>query len=171
MELLIPGLILVALMAYVSTRIKRSAARAFEAETVETDEFVIQKPEGFLNVLNGDPKFAFQAYSKEFGEDADRNIRAATASLKIIQGSAIDDQVARIRSMPDEITNEVSEVIGEKLYRVVEGQRTEGGTKYRVVYKLAERGGTVYEFEVKAVASAVEPTRRAEALLDSFELK
>jgi hypothetical protein len=35
MEILIPGLILVALMVYVSTRIKRAAARAFEPENVD----------------------------------------------------------------------------------------------------------------------------------------
>jgi hypothetical protein len=55
MEILIAGVILVAFMAYASTRIKRSAAKAFEAETVETDQFVIQKPDGFLNVIKRRP--------------------------------------------------------------------------------------------------------------------
>src|SRR5687767_8261126 len=53
MELLIPGLILVALMVYASTRIKRTAAAAFDRETVDTEDFIIQKPEGFLHNLHG----------------------------------------------------------------------------------------------------------------------
>ena len=54
-------------MVWASTRIKKTAAAAFEAETVETDDFVIKKSDGFLNVINGDPKYAFEAYSKEIG--------------------------------------------------------------------------------------------------------
>ena len=171
MELLIPGLILVALMAYASTRIKRSAAQAFEAETVETDDFVIQKPEGFLNVINGDPQFAFQAYSKEFGADDDRNVRAATAKLRVLKSSSAADLVKQIRSSSTKVKNEVSEVIGDGHYRVVEGERAESDTKYRVLYKLAERGRTAYQLEVAVLESASDTMRRAEALLDSFELK
>ena len=48
MEILIPGLILVGLMVWVSTRIKRNAAKAFEREEIETAEFSLTKPEGFL---------------------------------------------------------------------------------------------------------------------------
>ena len=67
MELLIPGLLLVALMVYASTRIKRTAAEAFEPETIETDVFVLEKPEEFLNVINHDLALELQAYSREFG--------------------------------------------------------------------------------------------------------
>src|SRR5580765_1394277 len=94
MDLLIPGLILVALMVYASTRIKKTAAAAFEAETIETDDFVIQKPDGFLNVINGDPQFAFEAYSKEFGGPGAENFRQGTAHLKIYEGVSADQAVA-----------------------------------------------------------------------------
>ncbi len=101
MELLIPGLILVALMAYASTRIKRSAARAFESETIETDEFVIQKPEGFLNVLNGDPKFAFESYSKPYGQEPAQEFRQCTAKLRIIENSGLAKVTADIKNSGD----------------------------------------------------------------------
>ena len=67
MELLIPGLILVALMVWASTRIKKNAAAAFDAEVIETESFSIRKPEGFLHVLNDDSGLAFRSYSKDFG--------------------------------------------------------------------------------------------------------
>src|SRR5690349_3226793 len=81
MELLIPGLILVGLMVYASTRIKRNAAQAFESETIETSEFTLFKPEGMLHKLNGDPRFAFEAYSREFGTEGYRDVRRATATV------------------------------------------------------------------------------------------
>lgn len=88
MEILIGGLLLVALMVYTSTRIKKSAAMAFERETVETDDFSLTKPEGFLYLLNGDPGFAFQAYSKKLGKDDTSNQRQATIEMVIIKDKA-----------------------------------------------------------------------------------
>ena len=82
MELLIPGLILVAFMVYASTRIKRVAAEAFEPETVETDDFTLDKPEGFLNVINRDPSLAFYAYSKDMGVGEAAEFRAGRAEIR-----------------------------------------------------------------------------------------
>jgi len=96
MELLIPGLILVALMVYASTRIKKNAAKAFDQETVETDVFSLVKPEGFLHLINGDPALAFQAYSKEFGKDDAEDVRRATIDLRIFSDktfAAVCDEV------------------------------------------------------------------------------
>jgi hypothetical protein len=170
MELLIPGLILVALMVYASTRIKRTAARAFEAETVETDEFVVQKPDGFLNVLNLDPELSFEAYSKDFGTKGDLDIRAATAKLRVRDDSTVDDLIKEIASKT-EVTNQLNEVVGDVHYRVIEGELTKGEAEYRVLYKLAEHADKTYELEVAALRSVPETLRKAEALFDSFELK
>ena len=43
MEILIIGGILVIIMAAVSTAIKKNAATAYEAETIEKEEFSIEK--------------------------------------------------------------------------------------------------------------------------------
>ncbi len=83
MELAIPGLILVALMVWASTRIKRSAARAFEAEHIEGDGFSLDKPEGFLQKLNDRSEYVFEAYSKEYGRGTAENARAATAVVAV----------------------------------------------------------------------------------------
>jgi hypothetical protein len=171
MELLIPGLILVALMAYASTRIKRSAAEAFDAETVETDEFIVQKPAGFLNVLNRDPKFAFEAYSKDFGVREEKDIRAATAHLRTYEEQSVDDRLQEIRSSKTEISEELNEVINDIRYHVMEGSRTKGESTYRIWYKLAARENKVYELEVAALALPAETMQKAEAMFDSFQLK
>jgi hypothetical protein len=167
MELLIPGLILVALMVYASTRIKRSAAAAFEAETVETDDFVIQKPDGFLNVIGPDPPYLFEAYSKDFGGYA-QDLRLARARLTA-DGGTIDES---IKGFDGEIVSDVSEVIDGRHYRVIEVKRLVDDIEHRVYFKLAEKAGLVYRFEVDVLAEANRDLlQKAEAMLASFELK
>jgi hypothetical protein len=86
MEIWIIGGAIVALMIYVSTRIKRSAATAYEREIVETAEFSIVKPEGFINPIES--KFAFEAYTKDFGtSEESEEFRQAWASVEIIDSA------------------------------------------------------------------------------------
>ena len=170
MEILIAGLILVAFMAYASTRIKRSAAKAFEAETVETEQFVIQKPDGFLNVINGDPQFAFEAYSKEFGTGDASAIRMGTATIKI--SDAGSDPAVSIKESGTDIASDIKEVIGEKHYRLIEGKRVTKGTEFRVLYKIAESQGKVFVLEITALPEAPDEfSHKIESMLDSFEIK
>lgn len=172
MELLIPGLILVALMVYASTRIKKTAAAAFEAETVETDDFIIQKPEGLLTVLNGDERYAFESYSKEFGGEGAENFRKATAYLRIIDSASIEQAVADLRDPDDEPVSDISEVIGDNRYRVIEIKRVVSGIEFRVFYKLAAKAGKVYEFQVTVISETTDEfMRNIETMLNGFEVK
>ena len=170
MEILIFGLILVALMAYASTRIKRTAAKAFEAETVETEQFVIQKPDGFLNVINGDPQFAFEVYSKEFGTGDAAQIRMGTATIKIL--NAGPDAAIAIKESGTDIDSDINEVIGEKHYRLIEAKRVSKGSDLRVLYKIAESEGKVFVLEITTLpAASDEFLQKTESMLDSFEIK
>jgi hypothetical protein len=166
MEILIAGLILVALMAYASTRIKRIAAKAFEAETVQTEQFVIQKPDGFLNIVNGDPQFAFEAYSMEFGTGDASAIRLGTATIKISDAGSDADLAGT------EIASDIKEVISEKHYRLIEGKRVNKETELRVLYKIAESQGKVFVLEITILPEAPDEfSRKVESMLDSFEIK
>ena len=170
MELLIPGLILVALMVYASTRIKRTAAEAFEAENIETADFVIKKPEGFLNVLKGE--YPFEAYSKNFGSAGEREFREATAKLVIHDAATLEETVAGLKTSGVQVTNDFSEVIAERHYHVIEAKRTDREAEFRDLFKLAESGGKVYELRSSILIGAADETvRRAEDMVDSFQLK
>lgn len=172
MELLIPGLILVALMVYASTKIKRTTARAFEAETVETDEFVVNKPDGFLHVLNGDPQYAFEAYSKEFGGPGAENVRRANVTVTVVAGSTVKEQAARRLNTGNQVIEDISEVIGDTKYRLIETRSAVNDVEYRNLFKIAERGGKVYVFTIVAIADTTdEAMRDIEAMLSGFELK
>src|SRR5262245_3557700 len=106
MELLIPGLLLVGLMVYLSTRIKRTAAAAYASETIETDEFRIVKAEGFIMPVDENSRFEFAAYSREFGKDeADRH-RQASLELTVDRGTTLAAVREDVVSDDFEITDE-----------------------------------------------------------------
>jgi hypothetical protein len=170
MELLIPGLIIVALMVYASTRIKRSAAAAFEPETIETDELILQKPAGFLHNLNGDPKYLVDTYSQDNGIAAS-NTRAGRLRISKESGS-VDDVVARIKESDGEIVDDLAEVIGGHHYRVIETHRSEKNTDCIVTYKLSEKDGSTYRLEAVRLAEMSDDFAvKMEAFVASFELK
>ena len=172
MELLIPGLILVALMVYASTRIKRNAAAAFEPETIETEEFCIQKPEGFLNVIGVDPRYKLEAYSKEYGVGDAAEFRQARATLTVHEGKTARNVISEFRREGRQIVDDLSEVVGGNRYRVLESKRAESGIEFRVINKIGERGGDAFDLEVIRLADIdAEFEKRADELVRGFELK
>ena len=152
-------------MVYASTRIKRSAAAAFDAETIETDEFIIQKPEGFLHNLNGDPKYIFEAYSKEFSKANDK-LRTGTATIRRIENSTLDAAVNDMLQT-GEVADDGAEVIGETRYRFLTSHKTDGADVY---YKLAEKNGKIYKLEITALQDSANG-RWVETFFDSFRVK
>lgn len=171
MELLIPGLILVALMVYASTKIKRSAAAAFEPETIETDEFRIEKPDGFLNVLNRGPGLELDLYSKEFGIDDASSYRAARAELRVYTGRTLEFAANAIADTV-KVVSDVSEVIDGRKYRVIEAAAVEKGVGFREIYKLSEKDGRVFELQFKVLDTAEkELSRKVDLMFASFEVK
>ena len=172
MELLIPGLILVALMVYASTRIKKTAAAAFDPETIETDEYLVEKPEGFLNVIGGDPKYAIHAYSKEFGGAGAEDIRQGMANLYIRSGVSMEKAFSEILGPDASKLSDDSEVIDGVKYRVIETKRALKGVDLLVSYKLVERKGKVFIFEGARLAETTpEFARKIDGMLSSFVVK
>lgn len=145
MELLIPGLILVALMVWASTKIKDKAAAAFVPETIETDEFEIRKPDGFLHVVNDDSGLAFRAYSKEYGKNELNGDRQATIELTMHRDSDIDRVSASIKEDNAVLTNVQSYLDGgENAMTFVIDQADSEPRRVRH-YKLVARGKSVFE--------------------------
>ena len=168
MEILIPGLALVALMVYISTRIKRSAAKAFDEELVETDDFTITKPEGFLmpTEANG---LAFAAYSKEFGTGDAGSFRQVSAELKIHAGETLE-------SVRDSIAAEASKVVSEQHLAggsmILETENTENGILLEAERRLVVKEGRVFDLAVTALSEMKQAQQRnIDALLTSFEVK
>lgn len=171
MELLIPGLILVALMVYASTKIKRTAAAAFEPETIETDEFSIEKPDGFLNVLNRDPALELDMYSKEFGNENASDKRQARVELRHYRVCKMSEAIAMIKERST-IKSDIAEMINERKYRLIEAERIENGIGFREIYKLTDDGPDVFELRSVVLEDASdEIANKAEAIVLSFSVK
>jgi hypothetical protein len=166
MEILIPGLILVALMAWASTKIKKRAADAFQAELVETDDYTIRKPEGFLHVL-GDVKHDFMAYSREFGADENSRVRRATIEVDLIRDAGLQEvrQLVSKNASHVEIRSET-----ERVCEVI-AKETANQTSLSVFYKII-CGDAIYRLRFAAITEHLsEYERKIDETLDSFNLK
>jgi len=173
MELLIPGLALVALMVWASTRIKRTAADAFAAEVVETPEFTISKPEGWLSIAA--PALPFEAYTKDYAPPPNENLRMGTATVEV-SGESLES-AAEAAATGAEIVEDYREKVGDVHYRVMTLNRLDGDLEFMELVKLAALDSKVYTFRIKALADAASDAdlvgfrRGIQGMLDSFELK
>lgn len=172
MELLIPGLILVGLMIWASTRIKKSAAAAFDAETVDTDQFVIRKPEGFLHVLNDDTGLAFRAYSKEFGKVGNKDVRRATIEIEKHADTNLETLRRKLESEAENVEAFDPYVdAGEKAAFMISNSIVDGG-EYLIARKLVTRGNCVWEGRESVLSEAdKEAEFLTESALNSFQVK
>ena len=164
MELLIPGLILVALMVYASTRIKRSASRAFDEERITGKGFSLTKPEGFLHRIDNESEYEFEAYSKDFGTGTAEDIRAATAVM-IISDLALEQAVSAEQARLTTVT-ESSETNGAKQ---ISGELIRNGHSYNVFAKSLPLNGQTATLRIEVLkAKLSELQSKTQVLLDSF---
>ena len=170
MEILIIGGIIVALMVWASTKIKRTAAAAFEEEAVETEEYALVKPEGFLAPVEPEDFLAFYAYSKEFGEEGGaEKLRQSLIKLKILAGRTLAENVKDIKKPFDAVLAE--EKLDENTF-LLTGERSENETEQIFYHKLIAANEKVYDLEMSVLADYREKySERAEKLLESFRVK
>lgn len=172
MEILILGLILVALMVYLSTRIKRAAALAYEREAIETEEFSIVKPEGFLVPIKEATEFKFEAYSKECGHEEAGNIRQAAAKVTVLEGVGFDEACEQIRASAGQIVAESTPMIGGRHVLLLDAEKETGGVTQEIFHKLVSKTGTVYDLEITVLQEHKDAhLRNIDDLRTSFTLK
>lgn len=104
MEILIVGVIIVAIMAYASTKIKNAAKKAYEQEIIETEEFRIIKPEGFIIPLKESTEFEFEMQTKDFGEDEAENFYRCWVYVKVEEGIKNEAEIYEWEKTEDNTT-------------------------------------------------------------------
>lgn len=166
----------IAVLMFVSSRIRRVANRAFEPETVETAEFKINKPEGYLHPLNNDSKFAFEAYSRELGEKGAGRLRKSLVKLNVNEGSNFGKVVRSVKQNADNIYSETApeNVPPNQKICLLEGYKTEDGIKRTVFHKIVEsrNQNKTYDLEVTVLeANEDEYIGKASELINSFTVK
>lgn len=174
MEILIVGGALVALMVYVSTKIKKSAAGAYERETVETEKFSIVKPENFINPIGKNSEFVFVAYSKDFGTGDAEEIRQAEADLRIYAGGIFDNICRNVKSSARKIISEETVRIADGKVYFARAEKNENNIETVIFYKIIEsqKLGEVYELKISVLREYLENYSMAiNELSESFTVK
>jgi len=159
-------------MVYLSTRIKKSAAAAFEPEEIETDEFSITKAEGFLHPLNSDSGLPFEAYTKEFGEDDAKKIRYARVELTTSQGGRFEDVVKNARRDIQTVSHEQTSKQGSRRVCLMDGEGIDNNVATAVFHKIVEGDGKIFDLKFVALDEQKDDyLRRIEEMRDSFTVK
>lgn len=90
-------------MAYVSTKIKKAASEAYEQENVETEYFRIIKPESFIIPVKEKSDYAFETYSKDYGEDLAEKFNQCWAVITEKDGVAAEESL-ELERVEDNVT-------------------------------------------------------------------
>ncbi len=167
MEILIVGIIVVAFMAYFSTKLKKFTAEQFEREEIESAEFSLVKPEGFLHVLNDESKRDFYAYSKEYGKAEAEDMRQAEVFIESFSDKSLGEVCDGIKSNAENIVS-FSET-GKTC--LIETEKTVDEISVTDIYKVVENG-KVYQIKIKVLTDFRSNfDERIEIVLESFRVK
>ncbi len=176
MEILVIGVIIVGIMVIVSTKIKKSAATAFEPEIVEKEDFIIEKVSGFLYPMRDEPDFPFEAYSKLYGERSTRNIWRARIRLRISDGLNFQKLVKEIKSSNEKFMSQKNfdDVPDDQRGTIIRTEKTENEIDYKVLRKIVQSKKQSKTYELKT--TILEPygdeyTEKACEMMESFEVK
>jgi hypothetical protein len=172
MEILIVGSIIVALMIVASTKIKKSAARAFEKELIDTKDFRLIKPDGFIHPLDEDSEYAFEAYTNELGKNDAEQFRQAQAILKVHSDADFETVCDQARQSADKILSETSS--DNPKTRLIETEKTEKDVEIISFWKIVEGIQTreIYELQISVIkAYRQQFTERTNEMLESFIVK
>ena len=175
MEILIVGVALVALMVFVSTKIKKSAARAFEREVVDKKDFIIIKPEGLINPLREKSQFEFEAYSKEFGKNDAEEFNQMTAHLRVFTNANFRKICMNAKKSVSEIVSEnVSKTKNKQTLFLLEGRSFENEAQFFKTWKIVHsiQRQKVYELQISILENYKKDyAERLSEMLESFTVK
>lgn len=168
--------VFIAVLLFISSRIRRAASTAFEPETIENAEYKISKPAGFLHPLNNDSGLPFEAYSRELGEKGAGRLRKSLVKLSVNDGLKFKDARQKAKKDADNVYSETfPENIpqGQKIC-LIEGEKTEDEITRLVFHKIVEskNQNKTYDLEVTVLeANEDEYIGRASEFINSFTVK
>ena len=172
MEILIVGSIIVALMVWASTRIKRDAAAAYNEEAIEADGFKLTKPEGFIHLLNDDSGLAFRANSKDFGLGDAAEKYQATITVERHDGKDTDSIAAAIKESASGTADEEKFDEQDRKNIRIDVSVVEDGVNIRRYVRLVGTDAATFELRADVLDDMAEGySEKIENLIASFEVK
>jgi hypothetical protein len=134
--------IFIGVLMLIKSQIKKAANVAFEEELVETEEFTLTKPSGYLTPVDKQ----FEAYSRDWSEGG--HFRKSWAKLNILDGVKQNSKKQMEYNSKDVDIIELKRIIGDD--------------KRKKTFELTV--SVVKEFRGEYLA-------KANAMLDSFKLR
>ena len=168
MEIFIVGIIVVALMVYASTKMKKFTASAFERETIETEDFSLIKPEGFLHVIGDESEFAFYAYSKEFGKvETEEEMRQAEIFIQTFVGKTLAEVCNGIKTGAEKVIS----FSDAKNVRLIETEETIKDVVVSEIYKIVE-DEKIYQLKISVLKDFKDDYKeQIDEILRSFQVR
>ena len=172
MEILIVGSIIVALMVWASTRIKRDAAAAYNEEAIEADGFRLIKPEGFIHLLSDDSGAVFRANSKDFGLGDAAEKYQATITVERHDGKGPDAIASALKESASGAVNEEKFVEQDRKNIRIDLSVVEDGVNIRRYVRLVGTDAATFELRADVLDEVAEGhSGKIENLIASFEVK
>ena len=176
MEILIVGVVFVALMVYVSTKIKKSAATAFEREMIEKEDFRLVKPEGFINPLDENSNFLFEAYTKEFGKNDAEEFRQAQANLVVMSDLSFEAVIGKIKETEGKVLSEKfsGNAFEEQRNCLLESEKIKENVSFTIFHKIIESKNhhKIYHLQISVLDAYREIyAGKIDGMLESFVVK
>ena len=169
----------IALLLFISTRIRKSASAAFVPETINKNDFVIFKPEGYLTPIDEVTDYPFEAFTREVGERKAGRMRKSTAKLEIYDGLQFEEIREQTREKFPEIVSEILYDGVPKGQQICLIESREPENDEELVGKLyfhkiieSKPKGKTYDLEVMVLEAHIEDFEdRKNRLIESFNLK
>ena len=154
-------------MVWASTKIKKTAADAFEPEFIETEAYSLQKPEGFLHVID-DPDHEFNAYSKDFGKGDKIGTRQATIEIDVFRGQ----DVGAVRDSITESAESFGITVDTPALCELNTEETANESAVSAFYKIVAADDSVFRLRFAVLPEHKDDyLRRIDDTLDSLTIK
>ncbi|MEO6589602.1 MAG: hypothetical protein ABIP06_09880 [Pyrinomonadaceae bacterium] len=165
----------IALLLFISTKIRNAANAAYEPEKIERGDFQIFKPEGYLNPVEWTETVPFEAYTRELGERTMGRLRKSAAKMMVSDGLNFDNLRKEIKANAEEFVSTVFDANAPEGGRIclIETKKTDNEITTVFFNKLIESRKLKKTFDIEI--SILEPYRdefeeRINQMLDSFKL-
>lgn len=159
-------------MVYLSTKIKKSAAEAFEPEVIETDDYRFEKARGFLHPLNNENAFELEAYTKEFGEADAKKIRQARGELTVNDNATFAEVLKSAKGAVGKVISEENIKQDDHRICLIDAEATEKGVDMVVFHKIVDGGKKIYDLRFAVIDEFKDDyLSRVEGMRDRFAIK
>jgi hypothetical protein len=168
--------IFIAVLLFISSKIRNAASAAYEPEMIERENFSIYKPEGYLNPVEWTESVPFEAYTRELGERSMGRLRKSLVKLTVSDGLNFDKLRKEIKANAPEFVSTVFDENAPTGQRIclIETKKEEKEITTVFLNKIVEsrRQKKTYNLEISVLEDyRDEYEDRIGAMLDSFSLK